>query len=346
MTHKTTVRPRVLSTKLLGAVVICIVFALSGHAIVRLVWFQSLIAVGDFDMSVTLSGGRGLLIVSVPLAATGRESSGLWAYTSVTTSRPEDRPGEDWKWYSVELTRLDHGKGEPIEVRANIGIGLLLFACGVIVVSLWCFRTLRRNRSRGCCIRCGYPSLNPPVAGQEQPPSLDLHRGAVKKRWTSTWGWRAARTTAIAIVWILVEVGVFGLGSAQLDMRFAGPPESASAPVLAFLISESEIRIVWSEDPGHGRSVYFAIEAFVPNFRHRQFSSEYREEPVFRAPSIAVSLAVAILMRALLSSPVWRCGLRIGQWARSRPMESSGATAARCPECGFRASAELRQSKH
>lgn len=335
MTNRLPARPRGLPSKVLGALILCIVLGLCGHAIARLVWFQSLIAVGDFDMSVTLSGGRGLLIVSVPLAATGREPSGLWAYTSVTTSRPEDRPGEDWKWYSVELDRLDHGKGGPLDVRAKVGIGLLVFAFGVVVCSLWLLRTHRRNRSRGCCVRCGYPLLIQAASGHVSSPSPNLHQGAAKNRWTHTWGWRAARTTVIAIVWVLVEVGVFGLGSAQLDLCFKTPPEPGSSPAWALLISESEIRLVRSEDRCRERSVYFAIEAFVPNFGHRQFSSVYREAPVFRAPSIAVSLALAILMRALLSSPVLRCGLRIARWARSRPMQSSGATAARCPECGF-----------
>lgn len=335
MTNRLPARPRGLPSKVLGALILCIVLGLCGHAIARLVWFQSLIAVGDFDMSVTLSGGRGLLIVSVPLAATGREPSGLWAYTSVTTSRPEDRPGEDWKWYSVELDRLDHGKGGPLDVRAKVGIGLLVFAFGVVVCSLWSLRTHRRNRSHGCCVRCGYPLLIQAASGHVNSPSPNLHQGAAKNRWTHTWGWRAARTTVIAIVWLLVEVGVFGLGSAQLNVRFAGPPESDSARSLALLISESEARIVWSEEQGRGHSGYFQLEAFAPDVGYRKFSSGYREAPMFRAPSIAVSLALAILMRALLSSPVWRCGLRIARWARSRPMESSEATAARCPECGF-----------
>ena len=317
---------------MLGALILCTIFALTVHAIARVGWFQSSVAIGAYDMSLTLDDGHINLIVFMPTVTGGAEKSAFFAYATVLPPRPEQ---SDEVWYSVELRRLDHGKGGPIDVRAKVGIGLLVFALGVVACSLWLLRTHRRNRSRGRCVRCGYPLLIQAASGHVSSPSPNLHQGAAKNRWTHTWCWRAARTTVIAIVWLLVEVGVFGLGSAQLNVRFAGPPESDSARSLALLISESEARIVWSEEQGRGHSGYFQLEAFAPNVGYRKFSSEYREAPVFRAPSIAVSLALAILMRALLSSPVWRCGLRIARWARSRPMQSSGATAARCPECGF-----------
>lgn len=345
MTNRFPHQLRGLPSKVLGAFVLCIVLAFTVSTIARVGWFQSSVAIGAYDMSLTLNDGHITLIVFVPTVKSGGEKSAFFAYATVLPPLPEQ---SDKVWYSVELKRLDHGKGGPIDVRAEVGIGLLVFALGVVVCSLWLLRKHRRNRSRGRCVRCGYPLLTFAAAGQGRSPSPNLHAVPTRKRSTagSGWGWRLARTTAIAFVWLLVEVGVFGLGSAQLNVRFAGPPESDSARSLALLISDSEARIIWSEEQGRGHSGYFQIEAFVPNFGQRKLSSEYREAPVFRAPSIAVSLSLSIMMRALLSSPVWRCGLRIARWARSRPMESSGATAARCPECGFRASAEHRQSKH